>query len=124
MPLEDLSMLLGHSSIKTTQIYGKITQERLYQTIYTQSLNYNLVAETGSAELISELFTVISDTIYDPVRELQESIEFVKNYAIPVGDSFSPVVAGKLVLEEEFGLIFSGSENLKVVLSLLESANE
>ena len=26
--------------------------------------------------------------------------------------------------EEEFGLIFSGSENLKVVLSLLESANE
>ncbi len=33
MPLEDLSMLLGHSSIKTTQIYGKITQERLYQSI-------------------------------------------------------------------------------------------
>ena len=33
MPLEDLSMLLGHSSIKTTQIYGKITQERLRNTI-------------------------------------------------------------------------------------------
>jgi len=33
MPLEDLSMLLGHSSIKTTQIYGKITQERLFKSI-------------------------------------------------------------------------------------------
>ena len=115
---------LAQKIILNESVTGSLDVERLYQTIYTQSLNYNLVAETGSAELISELFTVISDTIYDPVRELQESIEFVKNYAIPVGDSFSPVVAGKLVLEEEFGLIFSGSENLKVVLSLLESANE
>jgi hypothetical protein len=27
-------------------------------------------------------------------------------------------------LEQEFGLIFSGSTDLKIVLSLLESANE
>jgi len=33
MALEDVSMLLGHSSLKTTQIYGKITQDRLHQTI-------------------------------------------------------------------------------------------
>ena len=110
--------------ILNESITGSSDVERIYQTTYTQSFNSNLVAETGSAEFISELFTVISDTIYDPVRELQESIEFVKDYPIPQGDSFSPVVAGKLVLEEEFGLIFSGSQNLKVVLSLLESANE
>jgi len=33
MPLEDLSKLLGHSSLKTTQIYGRITQERLVKSI-------------------------------------------------------------------------------------------
>jgi integrase/recombinase XerD len=33
MPMEDVSRLLGHSNIKTTQIYGRITQERLHQSI-------------------------------------------------------------------------------------------
>ena len=37
MPIEDVSMLLGHSSIKTTQLYGKITQERLNQSIQSIS---------------------------------------------------------------------------------------
>jgi site-specific recombinase XerD len=33
MPIEELSKLLGHTSIKTTQIYGRITQERLTKSI-------------------------------------------------------------------------------------------
>lgn len=33
MPMEDLSKLLGHSSIKTTQIYGRITEQRLTKSI-------------------------------------------------------------------------------------------
>jgi site-specific recombinase XerD len=33
MPIEILSKLLGHSSIKTTQIYGKITQDYLRNQI-------------------------------------------------------------------------------------------
>jgi len=115
---------LAQQILLNESITGSVDVDRIYQTIYTQSFNYNLIAETGSQEIISQLFTVISDTIYDPVRETQEAVQFVTNYPIPIGDSFSPVVAGKLVLEEEFGLLFSGSSNLKVVLSLLESANE
>lgn len=115
---------LAQQILLNESITGSVDVERIYQTIYTQSFNYDLIAETGSQEIISQLFTVISDTIYDPVRETQEAVELVKNYPIPNSDSFSPVVAGKLVLEQEFGLIFSGSADLKVVLSLLESANE
>lgn len=115
---------LAQQILLNESITGSVDVERIYQTIYTQSFNYDLIAETGSQEIISQLFTVISDTIYDPVRETQEAVELVKNYPIPNSDSFSPVVAGKLVLEQEFGLIFSGSTDLKVVLSLLESANE
>jgi len=33
MPMEDLSKLLGHSSLKTTSIYGRITQQRLTESI-------------------------------------------------------------------------------------------
>jgi hypothetical protein len=48
----------------------------------------------------------------------------VTNVTIPSADSLSPVVSGKLVLEEGYGFIVSGSSDLSVVLSLLESANE
>jgi hypothetical protein len=121
---------INYTNILTQQILlnqsitGSVNVERIYQSIYTQSFNYDLIAETGSQEIISQLFTVVSNTIYDPIRETQTPIEFVRNFPIPVGDSFSPVVAGKLVLEQEFGLVFSGSSDIKVVLSLLESANE
>jgi integrase/recombinase XerD len=33
MPMEDVSKLLGHSSTKTTAIYGRITQERLQKSM-------------------------------------------------------------------------------------------
>jgi hypothetical protein len=115
---------LAEQILLNQSVTGSASVSRLYQTTTTQSINTNLIAETGSKEIVSQLFTVISETIYEPTRELQEAIELVSNFEIPNGDSFSPVVAGKLVLEEEFGLILSGSENLKVVLSLLESANE
>lgn len=115
---------LAQQILINQSITGSVNVDRIYQTIYTQSFNYGLIAETGSQEIISQLFTVISDTIYDPVRETQAAVELVRNYPIPKSDSFSPVVAGKLVLEQEFGLIFSGSTDLKIVLSLLESANE
>ena len=43
---------------------------------------------------------------------------------IPPADSLSPVVSGKLVLEQNYGFVVSGSTSLSVILSVLESANE
>lgn len=116
--------VLAQQILENESVTGSVDVTRLYQTTITQSFDENLVAESGSKEIISQLFTIISDTIYDPIREEQEAVELVKNFPIPSGDSFSPVVAGKLVLEEDFGLIFSGSTELRVILSILESANE
>jgi hypothetical protein len=115
---------LAQQILLNESVTGSVDVTRLYQTTVTQSFDENLQAESGSEEIISQLFTIISETIYEPVREEQETIELVKNFRIPSGDSFSPVVAGKLVLEEDFGLIFSGSTELRVILSILESANE
>ena len=118
------SNTLSQQILKNESITGSTDVLRLYQTAFTQSYDTNLVAETGSNEIVSTLLTSIADTIYDPVTEKQEQIEFISNFPIPKGDSLSPVVAGKLVLEQEFALVFSGSQDLKVVVSILESANE
>lgn len=120
----DYANTLSQQIILNQSVTGSVDVDRLYQTNVTQSFDYTLISESGSGEIINQLFTVISDTIEAPVKEVQNPIELVSNFPIPAGDSFSPVVAGKLVLEQEFGLVFSGSQDLKVVLSLLESANE
>ena len=120
----DYANILSQKIILNESVTGSVDVDRLYQTNVTQSFDYTLISESGSGEIINQLFTVISDTIEAPIKRVQEPIELVTNFPIPAGDSFSPVVAGKLVLEQEFGLVFSGSQDLKVVLSLLESANE
>ena len=115
---------LAQKIILNESVTGSDDVDRLYQSNVTQSINTNLIAESGSSNIIRELFTVISGAIQDPVTETQTPVEFVTNFPIPSGDSFSPVVAGKLVLEEDYGLVFSGSTDLTVVLSILETANE
>lgn len=115
---------LAQKIILNESVTGSDDVDRLYQSNVTQSINTNLIAESGSSNIIRELFTVISGAIQDPVTETQAPVEFVTNFPIPSGDSFSPVVAGKLVLEEDYGLVFSGSTDLTVVLSILETANE
>lgn len=97
---------------------------RLYQDEFTQSIDTELVMESGSVDTTTDLLTIISDTIFNPILVEQSPVDLITNVEIPVGDSLSPIVAGKLVLEQEFSLIVSGSTNLTVVLSLLESANE
>jgi hypothetical protein len=105
-------------------ITGSSDISRIYNDNYTQSFDNTLVAESGSITASLELFNAISETISNPTRVLQEPIDLITRVIIPAGDSLSPIVAGKLVLEQEFSLIMSGSTDLTVILSILESANE
>lgn len=105
-------------------ITGSSDITRIYQESVTQSFDESLVSESGSISASVELFDAISETISNPTRVLQQPVDLITNVTIPAGDSLSPIVAGKLVLEQEFSLIVSGSTNLTVILSILESANE
>lgn len=116
--------ILSQKIILNESVTGSTDVDRLYQTNITQSQNFDLIAESGSSNIVNQLFTVISETIEDPITQIQTPVEFVTNFPIPAGDSFSPVVAGKLVLEQDYGLVLSGSKDLSVVLSILETANE
>lgn len=116
--------LLSQQVLKNEHPTGSSEISRLYQTSVTQSYNFDLAVESGSIDLVENLYNVISNNVNAPIRQPQPIIDLIKNVAIPKQDSLSPVVAGKLVLEEGYGLIFSGSTDLTVILSLLESANE
>jgi hypothetical protein len=105
-------------------ITGSVNVARIYQDSVTQSFDNTLIAETGSISASIDLFGAISETISNPTRVRQQPVDLITNVTIPAGDSLSPIVAGKLVLEQQFSLIVSGSTNLTVILSILESANE
>jgi len=120
----DYANLLSQQVLKNQHPTGSAFITRLYQTSVTQSFNFGLTRESGSVELVEDLYNVIRNNINNPITEPQPIIDLIKNVEIPRQDSLSPVVAGKLVLEEGYGLIFSGSTELTVILSLLESANE
>jgi hypothetical protein len=119
---------LAGQIIKNQSVTGSSEIGRLYQTAVTQSFNTNLAISgsqwSGSNFIINELIDVITNTIENPNLVAQPPIQLVTNVTIPSADSLSPVVSGKLVLEEGYGFIVSGSTQLSVILSLLESANE
>ena len=119
---------LASQIIKNQSVTGSSEISRLYQTAVTQSFDTNFAISgsewSGSNYIIDELINVIIDTIENPNLVAQPPIKLVTNVTIPAADSLSPVVSGKLVLEEGYGFIVSGSTELSVILSLLESANE
>lgn len=119
---------LAQQVVKNQSVTGSVNITRLYQNSVTQSINptYTTTGSllSGSLFLINQLYTVIEENIQNPVRVAQSSIELIKNNEVPKQDSLSPIVAGKLVLEDGYSLIASGSNNLTVILSILESANE
>jgi len=119
---------IAQQIIKNQSVTGSSNVDRLYQTAVTQSFNLNYTTTgsllSGSSFLISKLANVVKTTVQSPNVVAQEPVQLVTNVLIPSADSLSPVVAGKLVLEDGYGFIVSGSSELSVILSLLESANE
>lgn len=120
----DYANELAQQIILNTSVTASANVSRLYQSTFTQSFDETYTAEEGSGFLISQLYNVVSSSLHSPNLVEVEPINLIKNVQIPARDSLSPVVAGKLVLEQNYGLVFSGSSDLTVILSLLESANE
>ena len=124
----DYISTLSKQIIANNSITGSQLVSRLYQSAVTQSFNTafssSIQQVSQSIYVIDSLLNVIKSTIETPNFVAQEAIQLVTNVTIPPADSLSPVVSGKLVLEEGYGFIVSGSTDLSVVLSLLESANE
>lgn len=120
--------ILAQQVIRNESITGSALVDVIYQNSFTQSFNSLLrptdLELSGSSYLIEKLKDVVVNTIESPTLVAQPPIQLVTNVLIPPADSLSPVVSGKLVLEETYGFIVSGSTQLSVILSLLESANE
>jgi hypothetical protein len=119
---------LAQQIIKNESITGSALVSTIYQNTVTQSFNTSITPTaleiSSSGYLIGKLKDVVINTIENPTLVAQPAIQLVTNVIIPPADSLSPVVSGKLVLEETYGFIVSGSTELSVILSLLESANE
>jgi hypothetical protein len=114
--------------IKNESVTGSVNVSRLYQSSVTQSFDTTYTTTgsllSGSSYLISGLYQVLINNIESPILVDQAPVDLIRNVEIPAGDSLSPVVAGKLVLEESYGLVVSASTDVRVILSILESANE
>ena len=125
----DYLKVLSNEIIKNQSVTGSDLSPLLFQSAVTQSVlsGFTNGTESGisaSIYVVNSLVDVIKKTIESPVLVEQAAVRLVTNVTIPPADSLSPVVSGKLVLEETYGFIVSGSSELTVVLSLLESANE
>jgi len=125
----DYLKVLSNQIIKNQSVTGSADSPLLFQSGVTQSVlsgftNGTEAGISASIYVVNSLVDVIKETIESPVFVEQEAVRLVTNVTIPPADSLSPVVSGKLVLEETYGFIVSGSTELTVVLSLLESANE
>ena len=125
----DYLKVLSNQIIKNQSVTGSDASPLLFQSGVTQSVlsaftNGTQSGISASIYVVNSLVDVIKKTIESPVFIEQEAVRLVTNVTIPPADSLSPVVSGKLVLEETYGFIVSGSTQLTVVLSLLESANE
>ena len=123
----DYSNYLINQIVLNQSVTGSQFVSRLYQNTITQSFNDYTFTEleySSSMYVINNLYNTLVNNIENPVLVEQPPVDLIRNVDIPAKDSLSPVVAGKLVLEQNYGLIVSASSEVKIILSLLESANE
>lgn len=123
----DYSNYLANQIVLNQSVTGSEFVSRLYQNTITQSFNDYTFTEleySSSMYVINNLYNTLVNNIENPVLVEQPPVDLIRNVDIPAKDSLSPVVAGKLVLEQNYGLIVSASSEVKIILSLLESANE
>jgi hypothetical protein len=90
------------------------------QTVYTAPSGYTsvvLYAHITNVGDTSATFTISH-------QRSSTTTEIIKDRDVPVSDAFSPL-DGKLVLETNDSIVISASEDdkLKLILSLLETAN-
>ena len=123
----DYSNYLINQIVLNQSVTGSQFVSRLYQNTITQSFNDYTFTEleySSSMYVINNLYNTLVNNIENPVLVEQPPVDLIRNVDIPAKDSLSPVVAGKLVLEQNYVLIVSASSDVKIILSLLESANE
>ena len=109
----DYLKVLSNEIIKNQSTTGSALSPLLYQSGVTQSVlsGFNNGPDAGlsaSLYVVNSLVDSIKATIETPVFVEQEAVRLVTNVTIPPADSLSPVVSGKLVLEETYGFIVSG----------------
>lgn len=90
------------------------------QTVYTAPTGYTTVILYAHITNVSD--TTSAFTMYHTRSSI--NTEIIKNRDVPPSDAFSPL-DGKLVLETSDSITISGTENdkLKIIISLLETAN-
>ena len=123
----DYSNYLINQIVLNQSVTGSQFVSRLYQNTNTSTNNDYTFSEleySSSMYVINNLYNTLVNNIENPILVEQPPVDLIRNVDIPAKDSLSPVVAGKLVLEQNYGLIVSASSDVKIILSLLESANE
>jgi hypothetical protein len=107
-------LALNRFQTETLEVTTGIQTAYTAPTGYTSIILYAHITNIGASDA----------TVTMSHKRSTTSTELIKNGTVPVNDAFIPL-DGKLVLETNDSIVISGSANntLKLILSILETAN-